>query len=253
MHLRQLTLASIALVAVVSVAPSAAAAGAATSADGGRGCGRPEIPPVYTSIEHPAVTETEPAVTEPGWRWERSVPTTEREYAVPEGSETVWLVDGVPVPEGYAATGATRAGVPVVESTSAASATAPEGEGWTVVPDSQVELVITPERVVEVVPAWVEDFIVVPGQAATKACRDREGGTVAGAGVGAPATGADRAALVRAAAPVRATAPAASSAGSARTLPATGTPVPPWLVALGAGCLVAGSLLVRGRRARVAP
>lgn len=399
MHVRSLTLASIALAAVAGFAPSA---GAAPS---GRPCGLPEGPPVYTSIEHPAITATVPAVTMPGCRWQRALPTVEHAYgrtvtpavrsvrwtrevvvrasayartvvdrpfvpgtpeagheetrvvapavtatrweyvqqqtgrtrweqegwnagehgrgwsptgatdvqvvtpevtapvwvvdrpAVPEVPElshveTTWVVDGAAPPAGavatgesqvvsstpetrdlapgvvpdgagwtegattetapavvdvvwlpagaapalgYDATGATRAGVPTVETTPDASATAPDGAGWTALPDSVVALVVSPEHVVEVVPAWVEDF-VVPGEPATAPCAaapaapaapvaEVPDGAVAGEEVGTPATGAD-----------------------ATVLPATGAPVAPWLVLLGAGGVLAGAVTVRAAR-----
>ncbi|MFJ9313123.1 hypothetical protein ACIRN4_02945 [Pimelobacter simplex] len=406
MDIRYLTLASIALTAVVGIAPSA---GAAPS---GRPCGLPEGPPVYTSIEHPAITEIVPAVTAPGWRWQRVVPTVEHAYArtvvpavrsvrwtrvvvvresayartvvdrpfvpgtpeagheetrvvtpavtvtrweyvqqqtgrtrweregwnagengkgwsptgatdvqvvTPEVTEQVWVVDRPAVPEvpevshvettwvvdgavppagavatggsreasstpesrdlapgvvpdgagwtegattettpavvdvvwlragaapalGYDATGATRAGAPAVETTSDASASPPDGAGWAALPDSVVELVVSPEHEMEVVPAWVEDF-VVPGEPTTEPCAAAPAapaapvapaapdGAVAGEEVGTPATGAD---------PVR---PAAATG-----LPATGAPVAPWLVLLGAGGVLAGAVTVRAAR-----
>ncbi|MCG8149504.1 hypothetical protein GUY44_03370, partial [Pimelobacter simplex] len=55
---------------------------------------------------------------------------------------------------------------------------------------------------------------------------------VAGEEVGTPATGAD---------PVR---PVAAATG----LPATGAPVAPWLVLLGAGGVLAGAVTVRAAR-----
>lgn len=419
MDVRHLTLASLALVAVVGIAPSA---GAAPS---GRPCGLPEGPPVYTSIEHPAVTETVPAVTAPGWRWQRAVPTVEHAYArtltpatyrvrwtrvvevreasytvtvvdrpaapetpeegheetrvvtpavtvtrweyvqqqtghtrweragwnagdngkgwsptgrtdvqvvTPEVTERVWVVDrpavpavpelshvettwvpdgGTPPPgavatgvsrvasstpesrelapgvvpdgagwtegattetapavvdvvwlgagaapaPGYDATGATRPGAPVVETTPEASAEAPAGAGWTALPDSLVELVVSPARVIEVLPAWVEDF-VVPGEPATAPCAAAPAAPVPPAAPAAPAVEAPAAPAAEApGTPDGAVAGAGvGTPATGAVLPATGTPVAPWLVLLGGGSVLAGAVLVRrGRPRRMAP
>ncbi|WP_408897234.1 hypothetical protein ACJ5H2_20225 [Nocardioides sp. R1-1] len=86
MRSTHLTLGSLALVAVVGVGsgllPSAAATpGIATSPGDPRGCGQPEVPAQWGTVEHPAVTRTVPAVTRSEWRWERTVDTVERAYA----------------------------------------------------------------------------------------------------------------------------------------------------------------------------
>lgn len=86
MHSRHLTLGSLALVAVIGVGsgllPSAAATPGSPSFPGDqRGCGQPEVPAQWGTIEHPAVTRTVPAVTGTAWRWQRTTGTLEREYA----------------------------------------------------------------------------------------------------------------------------------------------------------------------------
>lgn len=347
MHSRHLTLGSLALVAVIGVGsgllPSAAATPGASSVPGDqRGCGQPEILAQWGSIEHPAVVRAVPAVTRTEWRWQRTTPTLEREYAresaaavvvvhwtrtvdvverehtwtvvdrpaqpgspeqghtqtrvvtpavtvvevefvhqqngntrweregwnagdngkgwsptgrtrqvevtpavteqvwvvdrpavpaqpeqshvetawiadgtaAPVGStptgrtrvasssteeqdlpvgerpagagwveggtseisaaevERVWLPDGAAPDSGFTATGATRAGTPQVETTGATSATPPVGVGWTELSGSVVEVVVEAAHEVVVTPAWVEDFILVPGQPATPACAE---------------------------------------------------------------------------------
>ncbi|WGX96439.1 hypothetical protein [Nocardioides sp. L-11A] len=349
MHSRHLTLGSLALMAVLGtgtglLAPVATAAAPGVPSPSGdpRGCGQPEVPAQWASVEHPAVTRTVDAVTRTEWRWQRAVGTLEREYAretvaavllvhwsrtvegvehehawtvidrparagspeeghhetrvvapavveeqaeyvqqqtgrtrweragwnagengngwsptgrtrsvettpavtedvwvvdraavpaepeasheetgwfatgttppagaaptgrtravpsateesdlpvgeQPEGEgwvegataeisaaeeERVWLPDGTAPDPGFVATGATRTGTPRVESTAATSALPPAGGGWTVLPGSAVDVVAAAAGEVVVEPAWVEDFVLVPGQPATPPCAD---------------------------------------------------------------------------------
>ncbi|MBM0125178.1 hypothetical protein [Pimelobacter simplex] len=96
MHSRHLTVGSLALVAVLGVGsgllPQAAATPGAPSLPGDqRGCGLPEVPAQWGTIEHPAVTRAVPAVTGTAWRWQRTTGTIEREH-VRETTAAVVLV-----------------------------------------------------------------------------------------------------------------------------------------------------------------
>lgn len=84
--------------------------------------------------------------------------------------ERVWLPDGTAPDPGFTATGATRPGPSVVETTPTATVLPPAGGGWTELPGSAVEVVVTAAHDVVDRPAWVEDFIAVPAQPATPAC-----------------------------------------------------------------------------------
>jgi hypothetical protein len=429
MDIRHLTLAPLALVAVVGIAPSASAAPAPTPAPvipaPERPCGQPAVDPVYGTIQHPAVTETVPAVTREEWRWTRTVDVVERAYsrvvtaasgtvrwtravdvlerafattvidrayqagtpevghhetrvvtpavtqtlweyrqqtsgktrwevegwnagdngkgwswtgrtevrevtpavttqvwvvdhaAVPEVTErshvettwvldgalppagatatgatrvaststdtrdlapgvvpdgagwvegaytettpavvdTIWVRDGDPVAAGYDPTGATRPGTPDVETTSDTSALPPAGDGWTPIADSRVVVEVVAARVVEISPAWVEDFIQVPGLPATPACAESEGsggdddpGTDPGTDPVVPAEGGDDGDVVGEVevGPAGDVAPAvATPAPADAVLPATGGPVDPWLLAVGFGSVVAGAVTLR--------
>lgn len=83
-HLPRLVLAPVALAtaAVIGFGPAASAEAA---------CGQPAVPAVHTTVEHPAVVTTVPALTHLEWRWERSVATTETEHArVVAPAQGVW-------------------------------------------------------------------------------------------------------------------------------------------------------------------
>ena len=189
-----------------------------------------------------------PGVVPDGAGWVAG-PFTETTPAV---VDTVWVRDGDTVPAGYDATGATRPGAPDVETTSDTSALPPAGDGWSVVPDSSVVVEVVAPRVVEITPAWVEDFILVPGLPATPACEESEGapgdpgGDVDGDG---EVVDPEQAAPTGEVVPVGDVAPAAATpeavAPAAAVLPATGGPVDPWLVALGFGSVVAGAVTLR--------
>jgi hypothetical protein len=345
MHRRHLTLGSLALVAVIGAGsgllPSAGASPGSPARPGDqRGCGQPEVPAQWGTIEHPAIVHTVPAVTGTAWRWQRTTATIEREYvrqtaaavvlvhwtrttevvereyawtvvdrpaspgsseqghtetrvvtpaetvvereyvqqqtgntrweregwnagdngngwsptartrevvvkpavtedvwvvdqpavaAAPEQShvetawvadattppaasaptgrtrvasssteeqdlpvgeqpagagwvegatseisaaeeERVWLPDGTAPDAGLTATGETRPGAPHVETTADPSVAAPAGDGWTELPASAVEVVVEAAHDAVDRPAWVEDYIVVPGQPATADC-----------------------------------------------------------------------------------
>lgn len=127
MHNRHLTLGSLALVALIGAGsgllPSAAAPGEprlrglpGLSADL-RGCGQPEAPAQWGSIEHPAVTRSVPARTRTESRWQRTTPTLEREY-VRESAAAVVLVHW------------TRAASSGVEEQDLPLGEQPPGAGW---------------------------------------------------------------------------------------------------------------------------
>lgn len=150
-------------------------------------------------------------------------------------------------PDGYDATGESRVLDVTTEQTDDTSATAPEGEGWTIVPDSLVVKVDVPETTELVGPGFTEEVLVSPAIPAGAPCPE-----VSGGGVSAPtdaATGGGATAVSGAQA--AAASPAAAGSASSTVLPATGNPVSPLLLTTGLGALVAGSLLVRvGRRRR---
>lgn len=75
MNTRLLAPLSIAAAAVLGFSPSAAHAAEDAA------CGQPAVPAVYSSVAHPAVVTTVPAVTHLEWLWQRAVPTTEFEYS----------------------------------------------------------------------------------------------------------------------------------------------------------------------------
>ncbi|GAB4001424.1 LPXTG cell wall anchor domain-containing protein [Nocardioides ultimimeridianus] len=196
--------------------------------------------------------------------------------AVPEVShlEYLWLADGDSAPAGYDATGATRPGTPVTE-TADRSATAPAGDGWTQVAGSD-ETTTTPDTVVVVTPAWDEDVLVSPAIPATPACTDPgptdpdptdpvatpDPGIVTAAPaevtshpaghthevLAAPPSAVDPAhATVVLAGHTPSAAPAASVTSG--TLPNTGNPMDPWLLALGGALVLAGTgVVIRARR-----
>lgn len=170
----------------------------------------------------------------------------------PAATEEIWAASA---PDGYAPTGAERAGTPSVEKTDAASATAPAGDGWSQVDGSGVTVVDAAAQDVETAAAWTEMVLVSPEVPATADCVDEtddpdetdEGiddgedienvvdtgddlGEVDGLGDEVPG---EVLGLVE---------------QSDAVLPATGAVVEPWLLALGAGSVLAGvGVLSRGR------
>jgi hypothetical protein len=149
---------------------------------------------------------------------------------VPAVVDTVWALSS---PEGYDATGASRIHDVTTESTDVTSATAPDGDGWTVVPGSQVVVVDRPESTEVVGDGHTEQVLVSPGVPASAPCSEQSD-----AGVAAPADGGSAVSGAQ-----------ASPAPGSTVLPATGNPVSPLLLTSGLGAVVAGGLLVRvGRR-----
>lgn len=180
-------------------------------------------------------------------------------------TDLVWVPEGATAPDGYDATGATRAGAPGHEETTATSATAPAGDGWEQVVGSQTTVVDTAayDRVDE--EAWTEQVLVSPEVPATDDCPEEptdgggedDGGEDEGGEVGGQVDGAEEPTgddLLDGDAVVDQTegevggVVTAAAGGSADVLPATGNGTEPWLLGLGAASLVAGAVLVRGRR-----
>jgi LPXTG-motif cell wall-anchored protein len=150
---------------------------------------------------------------------------------VPAAIDTVWALSA---PDGYDATGMRRVHDVTTESTDVTSATAPEGDGWTAVPESLVVAVDRPESFEVVGDGYTEQVLVTPAVPAGAPCAAQSG-----AGVAAPAGGGAAVSASQ----------AAPAHGSSTVLPATGGPVSPLLLASGLGALAAGGLLVRvGRR-----
>ncbi|HJQ05581.1 MAG TPA: LPXTG cell wall anchor domain-containing protein [Nocardioides sp.] len=203
--------------------------------------------------------------------------------AVPEVShvEYVWVAEGDSAPAGYDATGATRPGTPVTENADR-SATAPDGDGWTQLADSAETTTTTPDTVDVVTPAWDEQVLVSPAVPATAACSEPgtepgeptdpsdptdptdpsdpvanpdPGIVVTGPAVPVLTTGHSHEVVaanpqVAAVTLVHAShASHAAPAASGPTLPNTGNPIDPWLLALGASLVVAGTgVVIRARR-----
>lgn len=148
--------------------------------------------------------------------------------------DTVWALAA---PAGYDATGSSRVHDVTTEETSDTSATAPEGDGWTVVPDSLVVKVDVPESRELVSDGYSTQELLSPGLPATASCPVESTGAVA-----APADGGSAA--------VSGAQAEGAGAAAASVLPATGAPVSPWLLASGLGALVTGGVLVRAGRRR---
>ncbi|WP_436701042.1 hypothetical protein [Nocardioides sp. BYT-33-1] len=134
--------------------------------------------------------------------------------------ERVWLPDGTVPDPGFVATGETRAGTEV-ETTAGTSAVPPAGPGWTVLPDSAVEVEVAPAREI-VDPAWVEDFVVTFGQPATPPCGEAVVPTGLPVVVLPSAPGGPHGAV----APATATAPATGTATGTARVAVPGTALP---------------------------
>lgn len=163
-------------------------------------------------------------------------------------TDEVWT--GASAPDGYTPTGAERPGAPSVEKTDVVSASAPAGDGWSQVDGSAVSVVDAAAHDVETAAAWTELVLVTPEIPATAACVDDTDdtddtddvvdvvdvvddlGEVDGLGDEVPGE-----------------VMGASDEQSAAVLPATGAQVEPWVLALGAGSVLAGvGVLFSGRR-----
>jgi len=158
---------------------------------------------------------------------------------IPAVVDTLWAVDA---PDGYTATGASRVHDVTTEETDGTSATPPAGDGWTAVTDSRVVVVDVAEHTELVGEGSTEQVLVSPAIPASDACPVTPSDNT----VDGPAD--EGAAGSSAVDPAHG---AGAAASSATVLPETGNPASPWLIAAGAGALVAGSVLVRsGRRRR---
>lgn len=177
-------------------------------------------------------------------------------------TDVVWVAQGATAPDGYDATGATRAGAPVLEQTDGTSATAPAGDGWERVAGSERTVVDAAGYDRVDAPAWSEQVLVSPEVPATDDCPEEptddggeDGGEVGGEDggeVGGEDDGTDDlldgdVVVDQTEGEVGGVATTATG-GSADVLPATGNGTEPWMLGLGAASLVAGAALVRGRR-----
>lgn len=221
----------------------------------------------------PESVELPDGETPAGAGWSRGA-WTETAAAV---TDLVWVPQGATAPDGYDATGATRAGAPVHEETGATSATAPDGDGWEQVPGSETTVVDAEAHDRVDAEAWTEQVLVSPEVPATDDCPeeptdggdggDGDGGESDGGDdgeVGGEVGGEDDDAeeptgddlldgdvvVDQTEGEVGGIATTATTAtgGSADVLPATGNGTQPWLLGLGAASVVAGAALVRGRR-----
>lgn len=173
-------------------------------------------------------------------------------------TDLVWVPQGATAPDGYDATGATRAGAPVLEESGGTSPAAPAGGGWEQVAGSEVTVVDAAAYDRVDAEAWTEQVLVSTEVPATEDCPEEptddgdDDGEVGGEddGLEEPAdedlldgdvvvdqTEGEVGGVVTTAA-----------GGSADVLPATGNGTEPWLLGLGAASLLAGAALVRGRR-----
>lgn len=160
--------------------------------------------------------------------------------------DTLWIGADDPVPAGYQPTGETSTSYRT--ESAGPSAAAPEGDGWSQVADSAVEVVDVPERVVETSPAWSEQVLVTPAVPAGPACENppplppvvdpQPTPDGSGGGVVAPPLPQE---------PTGQAAPAAPAA-TASVLPATGSDVSPWVPAAGLASVVLGLVLTRRSR-----
>ena len=167
---------------------------------------------------------------------------------VPAVVDTLWADEA---PDGYAATGASRAKHVTTEQTSDPSAAAPAGDGWSQVAGSRVVVVDVPESTEVVSRGSVVQAEVTPEIPATPVCPEAapvlESSSVS-PGVAAAQTGHH---AVKPAKNHAGGQGQGSAAAAATVLPAAGNPVSPLLVTAGLSALLAGGALVRiGRRSR---
>lgn len=166
-----------------------------------------------------------------------------------------WAVEA---PDGFVVTDAAPVARTVHEQTDDTSATSPQGDGWSQIPDSLVEVVDQPESSELVGESTSRDILVSPAVDATPPCPEgAAGGDVAadtGSAAGPRAQGVAAAADTYAADPTAEQAvsesAATSDASEATVLPATGSPVSPLLLTAGLGALLTGGVLVRSGRRR---
>jgi LPXTG-motif cell wall-anchored protein len=192
--------------------------------------------PGTPAIDEVSHQETAWSETSPGGEW--TGPLDSR--TIPAVVDTLWAVDA---PDGYTATGASRVHDVTTEESDDTSAAPPDGDGWSAVADSRVVVDDVAEHTELVGESYTEQVLASPAIPASDPCPETVGSDTVDGPADEGATGTSSA--------VDAAHGSAAVASSATILPATGNPASPWLVAAGAGALVAGSVLVRaGRRRR---
>jgi hypothetical protein len=189
--------------------------------------------------------------------------------------DVVWVPEGEPGPAGYASTGASRPAGTRTETTDVRSAAAPEGDGWSPVPDSDVVIVLVPEQTVLVTEAWTEQVLVSPAVPATPPCDPPDvdppdvdppdGETpdteTTDGGIGGPDTsgsdtsgsdtsGSDTSGSDTSGGAVSGNQVEANSGQevAGAVLPEAGAPATAWLAGLGLGSVLVGGALVVRRR-----
>ncbi len=215
--------------------------------------------PGVPAIPEVAHTESAWALNSPGEGWtgpsdERATGST-TENATTDGDApagTGWsLVDSRSVPaeidtrwalvapEGYTATGGTRAVGTRYEETEATTAATPEGDGWAKVADSETTVVDTPEQSYLVTPEAIEEIVISPAVPATDPCvlpptgpvtGDQENGDGPVGGVAAPGAAQGGASPV------------------STVLPNTGNDVAPWMAPAGLAVMLVGVGVIRRSR-----
>lgn len=114
----------LAATALLSLGIAGPASASATAADPAAtvavACGQPAVPATYTTIEHPEVTETIPAVTHLEWRWARTVQQEQTEYGIetsPEYEVLAWSRTTSVTEREYVRTVVDQEAVPAVPGT----------------------------------------------------------------------------------------------------------------------------------------
>ncbi|MCX6398907.1 MAG: LPXTG cell wall anchor domain-containing protein [Propionibacteriales bacterium] len=169
-------------------------------------------------------------------------------------TEEIW--SGATAPDGYTATGNQRPGKHRSETTTATSTVAPAGDGWSKVDGSAVTVVDAAAYEIEEAAAWTEMVLVTPEVPATAPCVDEDtdedtddtDDTDDIEEVVDPGEEADHVEGISDDAPGEVLG-ATEDSGDA-VLPATGAQVEPWLLALGAGSVLAGTGVLFGGRRR---
>lgn len=170
-------------------------------------------------------------------------------------TEEIW--SGATAPDGFVPTGSSRVGAPTLEQTSATSATAPAGDGWSVVDGSAVTVIDAAAHDVEEAAAWTELVLVTPAVDATEPCpessdTDDVDGIEETDDVEEIVDDGSDLEIDGLEDDVPGEVLGAVEARADGVLPATGAPVEPWLVALGAGSVLAGAGVLFGGRRRTA-
>jgi hypothetical protein len=181
----------------------------------------------------PLVSHTETATTTgdapDGTGW-----TQAAVHNVPAATDIVWALEA---PDGYTATGNSKVHDVTTEQTDAPSATAPEGDGWSTIAGSEIQVVDVEEITELVTPGFTEQVLVSPEVPSTEPCVSDPDPVVAGpTGESTSVSGVQNET-------------SAVAAPAATVLPNTGNPASVWLTATAFGVLLAGGALVQvGRR-----